>query len=46
MQERTQRMNGTTITEEVRRFIAENYLLGQTTMLNDSDSFLDHGIID
>lgn len=39
-------MNAATITQELRDFIAENYLLGQECTFEDDDSFLDHGIID
>lgn len=39
-------MQITIITEEVRRFITQNYLLGQDHAVGDSDSFLEHGIID
>jgi acyl carrier protein len=35
-----------TIAQEVRRFIAENYFLGDDFQFADADSFLDHGIID
>ncbi len=39
-------MRTATITEEVRRFITQNYVLGQDHAVSDSDSFLEHGIID
>jgi acyl carrier protein len=32
--------------QQVRSFIAENYLFGQDKQFEDSDSFLEHGIID
>jgi len=35
-----------TIVQQVRSFIVENYLGGLDNGLKDSDSFLDHGIID
>jgi acyl carrier protein len=35
-----------TIVQQVRRFIVENYLDGWDNGLKDSDSFLEHGIID
>jgi acyl carrier protein len=34
------------IAQSVRRFILDNYLLGSDYQLKDSDSFLDHSIID
>ena len=34
------------IREQLRRFIVENFLFGQDTGFQDSDSFLEHGIID
>ena len=39
-------MDRATIAQGVREFIGENYLLGIDYHFEDSDSFLDHGIID
>jgi acyl carrier protein len=39
-------MDRTTVAKGVRGFIAENYLLGRDYSFGDSDSFLDHSIID
>ena len=39
-------MQTTTVEQQVRRFIVENYLLGQDKTFEDSDSFLEQGIID
>lgn len=36
----------TTIPQQVRSFIIENFLLGQDSGFKDSDSFLEGGIID
>ncbi len=41
-----QRMNTDTINKQVQRFITRNYLLGRDDAFSDSDSFLEHGIID
>jgi acyl carrier protein len=36
-----------TVTHEIRKFIVENYFLGQDeSTLKDSDSFLEYGILD
>lgn len=39
-------MPSATITQQVRNFLVENYLLGQDYNFEDSDSFLENGIID
>lgn len=39
-------MQSTTIHDQVRRFIIQNYLFGQDVTLNDADSFLERGVID
>jgi len=39
-------MSSATIPQQVRNFLAENYLLGQEFSLEDGDSFLENGIID
>lgn len=39
-------MNSATIAQQVRSFLAENYFLGQDYSFEDSDSFLERGIID
>ena len=39
-------MDRATIAQGVRSFIVENYLLGSDYSFEDSDSFLDHSIID
>jgi acyl carrier protein len=39
-------MPSATITQQVRSFLAENYFLGQDYNFEDSDSFLENGIID
>lgn len=39
-------MDKATVAQGVRSFIGENYLLGSDYRFEDSDSFLDHGIID
>jgi len=39
-------MLSATIRQQVRTFLAENYLLGQDYSLEDTDSFLENGIID
>jgi len=39
-------MPNDTFLQEVRSFIKENYLFGQEKHFDDSDSFLEHGIID
>ena len=35
-----------TIAQQVRTFLAENYMMGQEYNLEDGDSFLENGIID
>lgn len=39
-------METASISEQLREFVRENYLFGQQQALNDSDSFLELGIID
>lgn len=39
-------MHAATIGQQVRSFLVENYVLGQDYSFEDSDSFLNHGIID
>lgn len=39
-------MYNDTFPQQVRLFITENYLYGQDKHFDDSDSFLEHGIID
>lgn len=39
-------MYNDTFSQDVRSFIKENYLFGQERQFEDSDSFLEHGIID
>ena len=40
-------MDATALTTEIRNFIVENFLFGDTANpLNDEDSFLENGIID
>jgi acyl carrier protein len=39
-------MNTDTITQQVRSFIADNYLLRHAEQLKNTDSFLDDGILD
>lgn len=39
-------MHPTTITLQVRRFIVQNYLLGEDNGFQETDSFLECGIID
>ena len=40
-------MDATALTAEIRNFIVENFLFGDTANpLNDEDSFLENGIID
>ena len=39
-------METSTITEQVRAFVTNNYLLGQGDRLRDEQSFLESGIID
>jgi acyl carrier protein len=45
-QERQTRMNSGNIASALRIFIKENYLLGRDYTFEDSDSFLEHSIID
>jgi acyl transferase domain-containing protein/acyl carrier protein len=45
-QERRKLLDTTSIAQQLRSFIVENYLLGQDHGLKDGDSFLEHGIID
>jgi acyl carrier protein len=42
----THNMEALTVSEQVRHFILQNYLLGKDFRLEDDQSFLDHGIID
>lgn len=39
-------MHPTTITQQVRGFILQNYLLGEDNGFEETDSFLESGIID
>lgn len=39
-------MRSMTIPQQVRGFLAENYLMGQESSIEDGDSFLENGIID
>ena len=39
-------MDTETIEQQIRDFIQENFLFGQANRLQDSDSFLDKGIVD
>jgi acyl carrier protein len=45
LQKRRKLLDTTSIAQPVRSFIVENYLPGQDHDLKDSDSFLEHGII-
>lgn len=39
-------MSSVTVVQQVRTFLAENYLMGQEYTLQDGDSLLENGIID
>ncbi len=39
-------INGTDIKQKIRRFIKDNFLLGNDASLKDDDSFMGKGIVD